>query len=1193
VARQRGLLGLGQGVVVDKAWLERKANRGSLLRHAVDANRQLEEAHDSWQADWVDWQAAGGQRNTRPYPPSSPFAISPGCSCKAHHIKLDTQVTCGLMRAAGMLPADITSLTKFRNGVAGPKDSELMTTDGGGQVRCVHMAGSHGTGPRCNASSPTCRVRKRKSAVRDSGLQKSTEQKRSLYHCTYCQKDITHTPRIRCAECPNNFDLCLECFAVGAELVPHKAWHDYRVLTNLSFPIFHPDWGVSIVQADEEQLLLEGIDQFGLGNWAAVAESMGSSKTAQQCKLHYFATYIDVDTYPLPSPSPSLMMSGHTMTPQPLPAPGESSLLAGPSLSAVTHTAPHHTSAELTMESQTAMPAPAELAADEPQSAASHDPPADSADPTRTNPHIKRQSPSQPAPGSQTPLSSAVADQVADAEQAAPSQLPGSSPSETVQQSHESAAKQSLSKGQEVAADAQQPADVKMEDGDVKGWVGDPLHPDMQQQEEEEGSGASVKQQTEAGLQSVGTHPTMANSRTLHHEGQGAPGQAVEAEQQVKAEPLVKTEVQANAEPGLSQLLQPPRPGSAAEEDPTKQQAPALAAAAGDLLQACASKPVAVQQATSTQPMPLPAAGGAQLPGSGAAGGRQGGDKTPAAGVAAKAAGAAAQPLAQATPPTTAAQSAPAAGKELVKPAHAEGDAIGFLGKRDEFEHEYDQDAECVVADMEFLEDEPEADRQLKLRMLAIYNQRLDARDARRRFLRDYGLLAMRKVQAMERRRTPAEQETDARLRVFARYSSCKEHDELVDGLIIEQRLRSRIQELKEMRSLGCRTLDECDAVEAALEPRPRKRLTANNSHQNLLLLPAQGPSSTGAATGPAVAPTSSVLTPVPSIASGLGEQTGSGQEHRPGSVGGNGLANQQLLAGLQQQLEAWTPAADTPLRHEANGWATPAPATTPGGWAATAAVVAGPQGGDLTFPALPGMFMAGRAAAAPGMGPGPEASRWPDLGAVGAGTGHMAAGGGAAAANGMSTPLSISGAPGGEERGAGAVPGKGPAGGGLEGPAGRSSALAGMGSGAQGDWRLERAATGGKAIACASGVPLQGSKGSGPALALWHAQRGVALDITCMPGVNLLSAQERELCSVLRLLPVHYLAMKDMMLREADKHGSITRTKARTFFRLDPARSLKMYDLWVSCGWVSGPRAAAARAAAASDTATASEADP
>ncbi|KAJ9505018.1 hypothetical protein QJQ45_025601 [Haematococcus lacustris] len=43
----------------------------------------------------------------------------------AHHIKLDTRAIYGLMRAAGMLPADITSLTKFRNGVAGPKDSEV------------------------------------------------------------------------------------------------------------------------------------------------------------------------------------------------------------------------------------------------------------------------------------------------------------------------------------------------------------------------------------------------------------------------------------------------------------------------------------------------------------------------------------------------------------------------------------------------------------------------------------------------------------------------------------------------------------------------------------------------------------------------------------------------------------------------------------------------------------------------------------------------------------------------------------------------------------------------------------------------------------------------------------------------------------------------------------------------------------
>ncbi|KAJ9518074.1 hypothetical protein QJQ45_009992 [Haematococcus lacustris] len=91
-----------------------------------DTSRKLEEAHVSWQADWADGQALGGQPNSRPYRPPSPFALTPSCCCKAHHIKLDTRAIYGLMRAAGMLPADITSLTTFRNGVAGPRDSEVV-----------------------------------------------------------------------------------------------------------------------------------------------------------------------------------------------------------------------------------------------------------------------------------------------------------------------------------------------------------------------------------------------------------------------------------------------------------------------------------------------------------------------------------------------------------------------------------------------------------------------------------------------------------------------------------------------------------------------------------------------------------------------------------------------------------------------------------------------------------------------------------------------------------------------------------------------------------------------------------------------------------------------------------------------------------------------------------------------------------
>lgn len=48
----------------------------------------------------------------------------------------------------------------------------------------------------------------------------------------------------------------------------------------------------------------------------------------------------------------------------------------------------------------------------------------------------------------------------------------------------------------------------------------------------------------------------------------------------------------------------------------------------------------------------------------------------------------------------------------------------GYNSKREEFEIEYDNDAEQMVADMEFKETDTNAERELKLRVLRIYNKR-------------------------------------------------------------------------------------------------------------------------------------------------------------------------------------------------------------------------------------------------------------------------------------------------------------------------------------------------------------------------------------------------------------------------------------------------------------------------------------
>ncbi|XP_057955540.1 transcriptional adapter ADA2-like isoform X2 [Malania oleifera] len=117
-----------------------------------------------------------------------------------------------------------------------------------------------------------------------------------LYHCNYCNKDVSGKIRIKCVMCPD-FDLCIECFSVGAELTPHKSNHPYRVMDNLSLPLICPDWN-----ADEEILLLEGIEMYGLGNWTEVAEHVGT-KSRSECLGHYNAIYMNSPCFPLPDMS--------------------------------------------------------------------------------------------------------------------------------------------------------------------------------------------------------------------------------------------------------------------------------------------------------------------------------------------------------------------------------------------------------------------------------------------------------------------------------------------------------------------------------------------------------------------------------------------------------------------------------------------------------------------------------------------------------------------------------------------------------------------------------------------------------------------------------------------------------------------------------------------------------------------------
>lgn len=61
-------------------------------------------------------------------------------------------------------------------------------------------------------------------------------------------------------------------------------------------PIYTEDWG-----ADEELLLLEGAEIYGLGSWADIADHVGGYRTKEEVRDHYIDTYINSPNFPLPA----------------------------------------------------------------------------------------------------------------------------------------------------------------------------------------------------------------------------------------------------------------------------------------------------------------------------------------------------------------------------------------------------------------------------------------------------------------------------------------------------------------------------------------------------------------------------------------------------------------------------------------------------------------------------------------------------------------------------------------------------------------------------------------------------------------------------------------------------------------------------------------------------------------------------
>eukprot|EP00917_Polyrhabdina_sp_WS-2016_P005109 GHVP01011623.1.p1 GENE.GHVP01011623.1~~GHVP01011623.1.p1 ORF type:complete len:559 (+),score=130.14 GHVP01011623.1:75-1679(+) len=139
---------------------------------------------------------------------------------------------------------------------------------------------------------------------------------------------------------------------------------------------------------------------------------------------------------------------------------------------------------------------------------------------------------------------------------------------------------------------------------------------------------------------------------------------------------------------------------------------------------------------------------------------------------------------------------------------------VGHMPLRGDFDVEYDNDAELVLADMEFHDNETPYEFELKLQIIEIFNSRLDERILRKRTILEKGLLDIKKIQQQEKKKSKEERDIVALLRPLSRFALNSQLERLVPLIMDEKRLRHRLKLLAEWNTAGLKTPEEVETYE-------------------------------------------------------------------------------------------------------------------------------------------------------------------------------------------------------------------------------------------------------------------------------------------------------------------------------------------------------------------------------------------
>ncbi|XP_060771924.1 transcriptional adapter 2-beta [Neoarius graeffei] len=180
----------------------------------------------------------------------------------------------------------------------------------------------------------------------------------------------------------------------------------------------------------------------------------------------------------------------------------------------------------------------------------------------------------------------------------------------------------------------------------------------------------------------------------------------------------------------------------------------------------------------------------------------------------------------------------------------AEQQQLGYMPLRDDYEVEYEQEAELLVSGLSVNYDDEDVELEMKRAHVDMYVRKLRERQRRKDVARDYNLvnafLGREKKDkgsgggasaglappivgstssgSVKRKITKEEREQRAKLRALCQFMAYREFEDFFDNMHKERVLRAKVRELQRYRRNGITRLDESAEYEAARHKREKRK---------------------------------------------------------------------------------------------------------------------------------------------------------------------------------------------------------------------------------------------------------------------------------------------------------------------------------------------------------------------------------